>query len=503
MQTSESRIGIKLKDLDFPQHIIQIAAMSSGFWSRLKEHSKMVHLLSASSFLIFLSISSTFQSAIPPQSPFGDALEAIFSVGVRLQTLLTDSNKDGPQNFLVSPLSVSLLISQLMLGADKELRQELYNLLSLPKAENTHHSLIYYHGSKKNTTFYLPYAKFHSQMGNLVRSLETKLVSKSFTLNCSNGLFINSNFRLKENFEHNLEIYQTEIQPLNFSTDPLKSQQVINDWANEQTRGVIKSIISTPLPPSTAAIFTNAIYFKAQWKTPFSFERNVFDSFSSTATKTVKVEYMQESLTDIMYVNSDRLGCTAIRLPYIDNEVAMYFILPHVNNGEEHNIKKFSERLTIKEFIDLLSEMKASSVTVKIPKLKLANSLSVLDPLERYRFFNKIARKMTNEDGYKDSFDILEERIKMFNNLASLGKIDVDLNEAVEDSKLKVSNLIQQVHLSVDEKGTEAAAISASIIEYIGGSKLFILNRPFAFMVRHESTSAVLFWGTVSDPSSP
>lgn len=451
--------------------------------------------------LVFLiCASSTFQQSVSPEKQFGDALEAIFSIAVRLQTLLSDSSRNSIQNFLVSPLSVALLISQLMLGADEELRQQLYNLLSLPKNANPHHALIRYHGFK-NTTFNVPYAKFHSQMGNLVRNLETRNNAKSFTLNCSSSLFVNSKLHLKENFEHNLEIYQTEVQALNFSTDPLTSQEIINNWANQQTQGVIKSILSAPLPPSTSAILTNAIYFKAEWENPFSFERNVIDVFSSTAEKKVKVEYMQETFTDIPYADSDKLNCAAIKLPYINDEVAMYFFLPHVNNGEEHNIKKFSEKINIKDSLELLSEMKRSSVTVRIPKLKLANTLSIIDPLERYRFFDKVFRKMINENDDQDSFDVLEERIRLFNRLDAIGKIDINLKEAVEDDVLKISNVFQQVHLSVDEKGTEAAAVSASILEYIGGSKLFILNRPFLFMVRHESTSAVLFWGTVSDPS--
>lgn len=55
--------------------------------------------------------------------------------------------------------------------------------------------------------------------------------------------------------------------------------------------------------------------------------------------------------------------------------------------------------------------------------------------------------------------------------------------------------------LSVNEQGTEAAAIAASAIDYILDFVSVRVDRPFLFFIRHEETEATLFWGTIADPT--
>ncbi|KAF5272221.1 hypothetical protein FQA39_LY01303 [Lamprigera yunnana] len=450
--------------------------------------------------IILLTLCSTATFQNQPQKHFGDALEAIFSIGLRAQTLLDDPELSTSNNFLVSPLSVALLISQLMLGADREFAEELYDLLSLPKGNHHESATIQYYGPRKNSTFRVPYAKLHAQMGNLLRILQGADLSDSFNLNCNNALFIDSDLQLKDTFQHNLQIYKTDVEKVNFTGDSLGAQKFVNMWAAEQTKGVIKTMLPSPLPPSTAAILANALYFKADWETPFSYERNTIDFFYSSSDKKVRTEYMQENFDNLSYVDSATYGCKAVRIPYKNDQVAMYIMQPHLNNGEGYDIKKFIQKMTAKVFFELLSQMKNQRVTLQIPKLKLANSLSILEPLQKYRLYRKVY--VENNTDTKDPIDTLEKRIKAFKALNTTERISIDLKQAKKDGVLRVSNILQQVHLNLDEKGTEAAAVTASIIEYMGGSALLLLNRPFSFVIRHEPTSAVLFWGAVVDPTT-
>lgn len=55
--------------------------------------------------------------------------------------------------------------------------------------------------------------------------------------------------------------------------------------------------------------------------------------------------------------------------------------------------------------------------------------------------------------------------------------------------------------LSINEQGTEAAAVAASAIDYIADSVNVRVDRPFLFFIRHEATEASLFWGTIGDPT--
>ncbi|KAK5645221.1 hypothetical protein RI129_006521 [Pyrocoelia pectoralis] len=452
-------------------------------------------------FLITTTTQNQLRNVQQIERRFGVALEAILGVGIRLQVLLDDPSVDTQRNFLVSPLSITLLISQLMLGADEGFRAELYNLLSLPHNNDHKHAVIKYYGNYGNKTFKVPYAKLHSQMGNLLRELKKNDFTKTFTLNCSSGLFYNAELKLLDTFQHNLHIYETEIQALNFSTDPVTSQKVINSWAAEQTKGVIKTILPLALPKSTAAIFTNAVYFKADWEMPFSYELNMVAPFRTSLQKTVDVEYMQRVFENMYYADNPQLGCKVVKVPYKNDDVAMYFLLPNVQDGKEYNIRKFTENLKAKEILQLLSQLKRSKVALQVPKFKISNSLSILNPLQRYRVFQKLYRTQLKSAQSGDPIDTIETRIDLFNALNTTEKMEIELSEATENQLLKVSNIFQEVSISVDEKGTEAAAITASIIDYIGGTKSVRLDRPFAFIIRHEITSATLFWGTVVDPT--
>ncbi|MBI5549118.1 MAG: hypothetical protein HY901_34975, partial [Deltaproteobacteria bacterium] len=59
--------------------------------------------------------------------------------------------------------------------------------------------------------------------------------------------------------------------------------------------------------------------------------------------------------------------------------------------------------------------------------------------------------------------------------------------------------LLHQAMVVVDEKGTEAAA--ATVVCHIGGIPAeVVVDRPFLFFIRHNSTGVVLFNGRVVDP---
>ena len=77
---------------------------------------------------------------------------------------------------------------------------------------------------------------------------------------------------------------------------------------------------------------------------------------------------------------------------------------------------------------------------------------------------------------------------------------------------LYIGDVIHQANIDVDEKGTEAAAATAVIMEDTGGGCIgsravprktitLRLDHPFLFVLRDVETGAVLFMGRVVDPS--
>ena len=63
----------------------------------------------------------------------------------------------------------------------------------------------------------------------------------------------------------------------------------------------------------------------------------------------------------------------------------------------------------------------------------------------------------------------------------------------------KIDKIIQKTKIIVDEKGTEAAAISMSSIT-TGVPKFFKVNHPFLYLIRNKKTNTILFEDFVKNP---
>ncbi|MEQ1702828.1 MAG: serpin family protein, partial [Ilumatobacteraceae bacterium] len=105
-------------------------------------------------------------------------------------------------------------------------------------------------------------------------------------------------------------------------------------------------------------------------------------------------------------------------------------------------------------------------------------------------------------------FDI-ESNVELGDVLAAMGMAlafsdDADFSGMTTAEELKISKVVHQANITVDEQGTEAAAATAVVVEPTsapsGDPISFNLDRPFVFAVRDRATEAILFMGRVSDP---
>ena len=71
---------------------------------------------------------------------------------------------------------------------------------------------------------------------------------------------------------------------------------------------------------------------------------------------------------------------------------------------------------------------------------------------------------------------------------------------------LAISNVYHKTFISVDEKGTEAAAATAvsmatmSMMQKPVEPLLFKVDHPFLFAIQHRQSGACLFLGRITDP---
>jgi serpin B len=117
-----------------------------------------------------------------------------------------------------------------------------------------------------------------------------------------------------------------------------------------------------------------------------------------------------------------------------------------------------------------------SKVQVFLPKMELETSYDLKKPLEELGLMS------------------------MFNSANFSGMADVSL---------KVDKMLQKAYLKVDEKGTEAAAVTVVTMmttSSIGPEKVIVpvfrADRPFLFTIVHKQTNTILFAGTMEDPEA-
>ncbi len=77
-----------------------------------------------------------------------------------------------------------------------------------------------------------------------------------------------------------------------------------------------------------------------------------------------------------------------------------------------------------------------------------------------------------------------------------------DFTGITDDKCLYIFKTLQKAFIGIDEAGTEAAAVSAVVINTRSGNPIdatMTVNRPFLFSILDQS-GAVLFVGQVVDP---
>ncbi len=106
-------------------------------------------------------------------------------------------------------------------------------------------------------------------------------------------------------------------------------------------------------------------------------------------------------------------------------------------------------------------------------------------------------------------FDI-EKSIALKGQLSELG-MPMAFSDAANfagmtvEEQLQIADVLHQANITVDEKGTVAAAATAAVMRTTSAPariERLVVDRPFVFFFRDLPTGAILFAGQVTNPSS-
>lgn len=162
-------------------------------------------------------------------------------------------------------------------------------------------------------------------------------------------------------------------------------------------------------------------------------------------------------------------GVQALSLPYSQGELGMVVLLP-----AEGRFGEFESALDAGTIDSVFAALERTRVTLQMPKFTFESSFALKDALAAM--------------GMPLAFDP--------------GNADLSGMDGARD--LFISSVLHKAFVSVDEKGTEAAAATAGIAGITSAPSRQVdlaLDRPFVFVIR-DITGTVLFVGRVVDPRS-
>lgn len=278
------------------------------------------------------------------------------------------------------------------------------------------------------------------------------------------------------------------------------------------TLGAIDRVFSHALPATTAAVLTNSIYFKGAWETPFNSQYTVPGKFKYNDTHRVDVQFMRGQF-NLKYAENTRLGCRMISIPYKHGQAAMYAILP--DTGDLYNIHQFATGLSLDDITELADSARTTSVTLIMPKMRLAQTFSIRKALSLFQkqVESQFQDEMYTSNPHQNSTDESELICCSSNCQTFCTSEDRDMNSDEDrltfnmsgittDQNFRLNDIVQQAFLEVNEVGTVAAAVGTTLVDYSGEFKDFKMDRPFVFFIKHEITGSPLFWGIIVDPAN-
>lgn len=358
--------------------------------------------------------------------------------GFKLFKEIVRQEADG--NIFISPLSVTMALGMTLNGANGETRDSMAEALELSgmSMEEINDS--------------------YRSLIDLLSSLDEKV-----KFQIANSIWSRLGFPVEEKFiDVNETHFDAEVRELDFG-DP-QSVDIINDWVNNNTEGKIKEILKD-IPAEIVMLLINAIYFKGDWTAKFDPDDTEDAPFYLSDGTTTECKMMEQENTVRFLATED---FSAIELPYGDGDFSMVILLP--NQGVE--LDAVIDRFSNENWNMWVASFHEADLLLKIPKFELEYEIELNDVLKA-----------------------LGMGIAFNQYLADFTGINKDGNLYIDFVKHKT-------YVRVDEEGTEAAAVTAVGIGVTSGGppKSFVVDRPFAFVIRDSHSGTLLFMGKIVEP---
>lgn len=341
---------------------------------------------------------------------------------------------------LVSPLSAMLALAMTANGAEGETLAQMEKVLGGMYIED-----------------------LNEQLFNYTSSLTS---SENAKFNLANAVWVTSNpsFSINRNFVKCIEnTFDADI----IAADLPQSIDAINNWASEETFGMIKEILNKDsFDPQTVMVLLNALAFDAIWAQQPSDSACFEGTFAGIDNSAQKVTYMRADAN--AYIEGKReIG---IVKNYKGGNYAFVALLPNENIPIYDYVSSLGGETFLDLYDDRITASLSTEVSAKIPHFKFDCNISL----------TKVLKKMGMTDAFNGSL--------------------ADFDGLGQDSRgrLYISDALQKTHIDLDNSGTRAAAVTAIVISpECAPSQYYYVNldRPFVYAIIDTQTGLPIFLG--------
>ena len=352
--------------------------------------------------------------------------------------------KNASESFLVSPVSLQLVLGMAIAGARGDTMkaiEEVTHFKDLPP-DNLYRGL--------------------SQIQAILRQGDP-----SIELSMANSMWVKQGFLIRpEYLAHVKGYYDAEVRVADFRSKATVT--AMNQWVSQSTRGRIASLVEK-IDDQARLFLLNAFYFEGKWSIPFEPSQTRPRPFKGIAG--VRTVHMMTRSGRFYYFKGANFQ--AVRLPFGNKRYSMWIFSP----DKSASLRSFYPLLTGKNWETWMTQFQQRSGSLSLPKFTLNTTVP--------------ASELLKQMGMGIAFSYLA-------NFSAI-------NGGTGEGELKVSQVLQKTHFSVSEQGAQAAAASAvaiSLTSVQDAEKPFnmVMDHPFFFAVGDNQTGILLLMGAYCNP---
>jgi serpin B len=262
-------------------------------------------------------------------------------------------------------------------------------------------------------------------------------------------------------FDTTRKYFDATVEGLNFEDESAALARV-NGWARDRTAGRIERVLDEVRAGDQAMFLLNALYFKGDWTWPFVTATTGRAPFRRADGGSQTVDMMSHRAN---YPHWRAADLEAVELPYASGRFAMTVLLP----GRGRTLDQLVESLTPARWQQVVDSLRPGDTQLFLPRFSL-----------------------TYEDEWKDVLSAMGMGVAFAPGQADFTRM------SPAGRRLYLEFVKQKAFVAVNEKGTEAGAVTAVGVGVVSAPPELRVDRAFAFAIRERTTGALLFVGKVT-----